>query len=101
MIKTSSALLLQLVQTSCHDVLLEGKAAEKRRLQERALKRQESMLSVSDSQKPEEPQEFLDEYGREAVRLYEKGLESATKAAGTIVLFLTSRLVSTSVQFHP
>ncbi|KAH8818805.1 sister chromatid cohesion C-terminus-domain-containing protein [Flagelloscypha sp. PMI_526] len=94
-IKTSSALLLQLIQTSCHDVLREGRLLEKRRMQDTALKRQESMMSLSGSDSlskaSSDQDDFLDEHDRESMRLYEKGLEGATKAARTIVLFLSSR----------
>ena len=56
-IRTVSALLLQLVQTSAHDVRIEAKKIEKTRQNKFALKRQESF---SESQQaPPEP--FLDE----------------------------------------
>jgi hypothetical protein len=45
-IRTVSALLLQLVQTSAHDVRVEAQKLTKLRHQHMALKRQESMVSV-------------------------------------------------------
>ncbi|KJA17973.1 hypothetical protein HYPSUDRAFT_205707 [Hypholoma sublateritium FD-334 SS-4] len=86
-IRTVSALLLQLVQTSAHDVRIEAKKIEKTRQNKFALKRQESF---SESQQaPPEP--FLDETDLEEIRLYGTGLESATKAAKSIIIFLTQR----------
>ncbi|KAK7469438.1 Sister chromatid cohesion protein 2 [Stygiomarasmius scandens] len=84
-IRTVSALLLQLVQTSAHDVRVSAKKIEKARQQKLALKRQESF---NDSQTSEP---FLDEHDKEEIQLYTTGLESATKAAHTIILFLTQR----------
>lgn len=61
-IRTVSALLLQLVQTSAHDVRLKARKIEKNRQNQLALKRQESF---SDSQQAsQEP--FLDENDHEA-----------------------------------
>lgn len=89
-IRTVSALLLQLVQTSAHDVRLGARAIEKKRQAKFALKRQESFSeSQGGSNQTEEP--FLDEIDHEEIRLYLTGLESATKAAKTIILFLNSR----------
>ncbi|PPQ86325.1 hypothetical protein CVT25_005626 [Psilocybe cyanescens] len=86
-IRTVSALLLQLVQTSAHDVRLEAKRINKSRQNKFALRRQESF---SESQQaPPEP--FLDEIDQEELQLYGTGLESATKAAKTIIIFLTQR----------
>ncbi|KAH9175682.1 hypothetical protein EDB89DRAFT_2135583 [Lactarius sanguifluus] len=87
-IRTVSALLLQLVQTSAHGVRVEAKRLSKARQQALALRRQESMAEVP-SDKPADP--FLDEKDEEEIQLYMSGLESATKAAKTIVLFLTQR----------
>ncbi|KAF8889236.1 hypothetical protein CPB85DRAFT_1441418 [Mucidula mucida] len=86
-IRTVSALLLQLVQTSAHDVRISAKKIENDRLQKFALRRQESM---NESQViKSEP--FMDEHDSEEVSLYSSGLESATKAAKAIILFLTRR----------
>ncbi len=84
-IRTVSALLMQLVQTSAHDVRVEAKAIRKARDQAVALKRQESFNG--------EPQKesWLDEHDNEEIRLYASGLDSATKAAKTIIIFLTQR----------
>ncbi|KAF8158512.1 hypothetical protein B0H34DRAFT_797892 [Crassisporium funariophilum] len=86
-IRTVSALLMQLVQTSAHDVRLEAKRIEKIRQNKFALRRQESF--TESQQAPPEP--FLDETDQEEIRLYGSGLESATKAAKTIIMFLTQR----------
>ncbi|EGN98100.1 hypothetical protein SERLA73DRAFT_109431 [Serpula lacrymans var. lacrymans S7.3] len=83
-IKTVSALLLQLVQTSAHDIRIEASQIAKNRQRRFALRRQEN---INDRQA--EP--FLDELDLEEVRLYVGGLESASKAAKTIVIFLTQR----------
>ncbi|KAI1793228.1 hypothetical protein LXA43DRAFT_1124268 [Ganoderma leucocontextum] len=84
-IRTVSALLMQLVQTSGHDVRVEAKAIRKAREQTLTLRRQESV-----NEKPhKEP--WLDEHDREEIRLYASGLDSATKAAKTIIIFLTQR----------
>ncbi|KAI0366939.1 hypothetical protein BV20DRAFT_951369 [Pilatotrama ljubarskyi] len=81
-IRTVSALLMQLVQTSAHDVRVEAQAIRKAREQALALRRQESYQD-----KPKES--WLDEHDMEEIQLYASGLESATKAAKTIVIFLT------------
>jgi cohesin loading factor subunit SCC2 len=86
-IRTVSALLLQLVQTSAHDVRLEAKRIGKDRQRNFALRRQESM---TESQ-PSPPTPFLDENDAEEIRMYAAGLDSATKAAKTIILFLNQR----------
>ncbi|KAI0265712.1 hypothetical protein BC834DRAFT_970070 [Gloeopeniophorella convolvens] len=83
-IRTVSALLLQLVQTSAHGVRVQSKRLAKARQQALALRRQESAADT-----PPEP--FLDEKDSEEIQLYMSGLEAATKAAKTIVLFLTQR----------
>ncbi|KAI0770449.1 hypothetical protein C8Q74DRAFT_1202231 [Fomes fomentarius] len=90
-IRTVSALLMQLVQTSAHDVRVEAKAIRKARDQAVALKRQESFNG--------EPQKesWLDEHDNEEIRLYASGLDSATKAAKTIIIFLTQRSGKTKV----
>ncbi|RDX49866.1 hypothetical protein OH76DRAFT_1556053 [Lentinus brumalis] len=84
-IRTVSALLMQLVQTSAHDVRVEAKTIRKARDQALALKRQESFTEKP----PKEP--LLDEHDQEEIRLYASGLDSATKAAKTIIIFLTQR----------
>lgn len=83
-IRTVSALLLQLVQTSAHDVRVEARKLGKARQQALALRRQESI-----NEKLEEP--LLNDTDNEEIRVYMSGLESATKVAKTIVLFLTQR----------
>ncbi|KAJ3559315.1 hypothetical protein NM688_g422 [Phlebia brevispora] len=99
-IRTVSALLLQLVQTSAHDVRVEARAIRKARQHALALHQQGNTNDSS-----EEP--FLDERDMEVgsaaqlrvnahrcfqeLRLYTTGLESATKAAKTIIGFLTQR----------
>ncbi|EMD39745.1 hypothetical protein CERSUDRAFT_150412 [Gelatoporia subvermispora B] len=82
-IRTVSALLLQLVQTSAHDVRIEAKILYKARQQLLAMRRQDS------TDPRNEP--FLDEKDMEEIRLYMSGLDSATKAAKTIIIFLTQR----------
>jgi cohesin loading factor subunit SCC2 len=86
-IRTPSALLLQLVQTSAHDVRVNARRLEKERMNRLALKRQESLTDLKEQS--EEP--FLDDLDLEEIRLYGSGLESAVKAANTIVMFLNSR----------
>ncbi|KAG6919647.1 hypothetical protein DXG01_003511 [Tephrocybe rancida] len=88
-IRTVSALLLQLVQTSAHDVRIEAKRIDKSRQNRFALKRQESLTESQMNLLPPEP--FLDDNDLEEIRLYGSGLDSATKAAKTIILFLTQR----------
>ncbi|KAG7088631.1 hypothetical protein E1B28_012603 [Marasmius oreades] len=83
-IRTVSALLLQLVQTSTHDVRIQAKKIAKAREQTFALKTQTSF-----TENKEEP--FLDEHDHDEIRLYNSGLDSAIKAAKTIILFLTQR----------
>ena len=83
-IRTVSSLLIQRVQTSSHYVRWEAKAILKSRDQALALRRQESF-----NEKPKEP--LLDEHDQEEIRLYASGLDSATKAAKTIIIFLTQR----------
>jgi cohesin loading factor subunit SCC2 len=100
-----SALLLQLVQTSAHDVRIQAKKIEQARKNNIALKRQESFNESQGQQTQPEP--FLDDtdrdvrsspsldsacsYKSQELRLYGTALESATKAAKTIILFLTQR----------
>lgn len=79
---------MQLVQTSGHDVRVEAKDIRKAREQALALRRQESVNEKS------QKGPWLDENDREEIRLYASGLDSATKAAKTIIIFLTQRCVS-------
>ncbi|KAG8691558.1 Sister chromatid cohesion protein 2 [Ceratobasidium sp. 423] len=79
-----SALLFQLVQTSAHDVRIHAqKLARKRR---EAIADSKTTSLVEGGKAP-----LLDEHDREEIHLYLNGLESATKTAKTIVLFLTQR----------
>ena len=104
-IRTVSALLLQLVQTSAHGVRVQAKRLAKARQQALAMRRQESMVETPSEKSPDP---FLNEKDIEVqsikisicamydsvlqeIQLYMSGLESATKAAKTIVLFLTQR----------
>ncbi|KIJ14913.1 hypothetical protein PAXINDRAFT_163151 [Paxillus involutus ATCC 200175] len=82
-IRTVSALLLQLVQTSARDVRVAARKIAKAR-QNRALRRQDSTLEKAKDI-------VFDEQDAEEIQLYLSGLESATSAAKTIVLFLTQR----------
>ncbi|KAF5337499.1 hypothetical protein D9758_013605 [Tetrapyrgos nigripes] len=91
-IRTVSALLLQLVQTSAHDVRVSAKSIERARQQKLAMRRQESFTETQQA-----PEPFLDEHDKEEIRLYGTGLDSATKAAQTIILFLTQRSGKTKV----
>ncbi|KAJ7246366.1 hypothetical protein C8J57DRAFT_1675032 [Mycena rebaudengoi] len=88
-IRTVSALLLQLVQTSAHDVRISAQKIAKERQNKFALRRQES-ISESQSQ-GQFAEAFLDEQDTEEIRLYKTGLDSATKAAKKIIIFLTQR----------
>jgi cohesin loading factor subunit SCC2 len=63
-IRTVSALLLQLVQTSAHDVRIEAKKINKVRQNTFALKRQES-FSEREGQQPPPPEPFLDDTDQE------------------------------------
>ncbi|CAE6459153.1 unnamed protein product [Rhizoctonia solani] len=79
-----SALLFQLVQTSAHDVRIHAqKLARKRR---EAIADSKATSFAEGGKTP-----LLDEHDREEIHLYLNGLESATKTAKTIVLFLTQR----------
>ncbi|KAF8585724.1 ARM repeat-containing protein [Ramaria rubella] len=82
-IHTVSALLLQLVQTSAHDVRMKAKRL--------AINRQQSFVMRHDSQADGTAEPFLTERDHEEIQLYAAGLDSASKAAKTIVLFLTQR----------
>ncbi|KAJ7164731.1 hypothetical protein C8R43DRAFT_1061973 [Mycena crocata] len=86
-IRTVSALLLQLVQTSSHDVRITARSIAKERQNKIALRRQESLTESQGTL----TEVFLDEQDAAEIRLYKSGLESATKAAKKIVIFLTQR----------
>ncbi|KAF7297577.1 Sister chromatid cohesion protein [Mycena kentingensis (nom. inval.)] len=88
-IRTVSALLLQLVQTSAHSVRLDAGVIAKARQQKIALRRNESMTESQSQVVKQEP--FLDEQDSEEIRLYKTGLDAATKAAKKIIMFLTQR----------
>jgi len=62
-IRTVSALLLQLVQTSAHDVRIEARKIEQLRRNKLALKRQESFNDSQSQQAQNDP--FLDETDQE------------------------------------
>jgi cohesin loading factor subunit SCC2 len=103
-----SVLLLQLVQTSAHDVRLKARKIEKNRMNQLALKRQES-FSESQQQQQQQQDPFLDENdhevrshsslfkqicscsSRQEIVLYKGGLDAAMQAARTIISFLTKR----------
>lgn len=87
--RTVSALLLQLVQTSAHDVRLAARKIERARQAKFASRRQESIMM--ETQVNIGSQEFLDEEDRAAIKLHNSALSSPHKAASTIVHFLTSR----------
>ncbi|KAG1749340.1 hypothetical protein EDB19DRAFT_1682083 [Suillus lakei] len=84
-IRTVSALLFQLVQTSAHDVRVAARKIAKRRQSRQTLRRQDSVAN----EKSTEP--LLDELDAEEIQLYITGLESAMNAAKTIVVYLTQR----------
>ncbi|KAG1898204.1 uncharacterized protein F5891DRAFT_490571 [Suillus fuscotomentosus] len=84
-IRTVSALLFQLVQTSAHDVRVAARKIAKRRQSRQALRRQDSVTN----EKSAEP--LMDELDAEEIQLYITGLESAMNAAKTIVVYLTQR----------
>ncbi|KAJ7644375.1 hypothetical protein FB45DRAFT_897682 [Roridomyces roridus] len=88
-IRTVSALLLQLVQTSAHDVRITAQTIAKDRQNKIALRRQESFVDSQSQNQAEE--ELLDDQDLAEIRLYKNGLDSATKAAKKIVIFLTQR----------
>ena len=65
-IRTVSALLLQLVQTSSHDVCVEARRIEKARQHAVALRRQESFSeSQSQGRRVQSEEGFLDEHDQE------------------------------------
>ncbi|KAF8133417.1 hypothetical protein EV363DRAFT_1470656 [Boletus edulis] len=82
-IRTVSALLLQLVQTSARDVRIAARNISKTR-QNRALRNQDSTTEKAKDV-------VFDEQDVEEIQLYMSGLDSANNAAKTIVLFLTQR----------
>ncbi|THH23071.1 hypothetical protein EUX98_g8109 [Antrodiella citrinella] len=83
-IRTVSALLLQLVQTSARDVRLDVQSLHKSRQHADTLRAKEGYGDVMEGT-------FLEESDMAEIRLYTTGLESATKAAKTIIIFLTQR----------
>ncbi|KXN83113.1 Protein rad9 [Leucoagaricus sp. SymC.cos] len=85
-IRIVSVLLLQLVQTSAHDVRIKARKIERSRQNQLALRRQESF---PESQQAQEA--FLDENDHEEIVLYKGGLDAAIQAAKTIISFLTKR----------
>ncbi|KZS93606.1 hypothetical protein SISNIDRAFT_485224 [Sistotremastrum niveocremeum HHB9708] len=82
-IHTVSALLLQLVQTSAHDVRVQ--------LQRLASEREQSFVlnHQPDSQEEQPPGPTERDY--QELQLYTTGLEPTTKAARTMITFLTKR----------
>ncbi|KAJ3753999.1 hypothetical protein EV360DRAFT_52476 [Lentinula raphanica] len=92
-IRTISALLLQLVQSSAHDIQLGARKLERERQAKTTLRRQESLLV--ESQQSQDPNavsgEFLDDEDRAAIKLHNNALSSPHKVASTIIQFLTSR----------
>jgi len=74
-IRTVSALLLQLVQTSAHDVRIQAKKIDKSRQNKFALRRQESF---SESQ-PTAPEPFLDEIDQEVCTELSKRIQDGLK----------------------
>ncbi|KAJ7211043.1 hypothetical protein B0H12DRAFT_389308 [Mycena haematopus] len=88
-IRTVSALLLQLVQTSAHDVRITAADIAKDRHNKALLRRQES-FSESQSQTLV-VEDFLDEQDKAEIQLYKSGLDSAKKAAKKIIIFLNQR----------
>ncbi|KAH7885125.1 sister chromatid cohesion C-terminus-domain-containing protein [Phlebopus sp. FC_14] len=82
-IRTVSALLLQLVQTSARDVCLAARRVEKAR--------QNNALGQQDSSQGKTKGTVFEELDAKEVQLYLSGLEPATNAAKTVVLFLTQR----------
>ncbi|KAF9068643.1 hypothetical protein BDP27DRAFT_1327053 [Rhodocollybia butyracea] len=91
--RTVSALLLQLVQTSAHDVRLEARKIDRARQAKVALRRQESIIVESQQSQTNigHNEKFLDEEDRATIRLHNSALASPLKAATFIVHFLTSR----------
>uniref|UniRef100_D8PZC4 Sister chromatid cohesion protein n=1 Tax=Schizophyllum commune (strain H4-8 / FGSC 9210) TaxID=578458 RepID=D8PZC4_SCHCM len=90
-IRTVSALLLQLIQTSSHDVAVKARNIEHRRKEMNALKRQES-ISESQMGLQGQPPPFLDEFDKEELQLYGNGLQSTYSATQTIIRFLIGRI---------
>ncbi|KAI0734724.1 hypothetical protein C8Q72DRAFT_321316 [Fomitopsis betulina] len=82
-IRTVSALLLQLIQTSAHDVRIDVQKMRKARAHAT------SQRGGTSNQK--QTNAFLTADETEELRSLVSGLDSATKAAKTIVLFLTQR----------
>ncbi|KAH8077046.1 hypothetical protein BXZ70DRAFT_709469 [Cristinia sonorae] len=84
-IRTVSALLLQLVQTSARDVRIDAQSLHKTRQHANTLRLKEGYGDDMEGS-------VLEESDMAEIRLYLSGMESATKAAKTIIVFLTQRL---------
>ncbi|KAJ3735912.1 protein rad9 [Lentinula guzmanii] len=91
--RTISALLLQLVQSSAHDIRLGAQKLDRERQAKIALRRQESIIVESQQSQDNNGDfvEFLDEDDRAAIKLHHSALASPHKAASTIIQFLTTR----------
>ncbi|KAJ3806212.1 hypothetical protein F5876DRAFT_80926 [Lentinula aff. lateritia] len=91
--RTISALLLQLVQSSAHDIRLGARKIDRERQAKFALRRQESIIMESQQSQMNNGNngEFLDEEDRALIKLHSAALASPHKAALTIIHFLTSR----------
>ncbi|KAL1743690.1 sister chromatid cohesion C-terminus-domain-containing protein [Schizophyllum fasciatum] len=90
-IQTVSALLLQLIQTSSHDVAVQARKIEGRRREANALKRQES-LSESQAGLKAPAASFIDEYDEEELQLYANSLSGTYAAAQTVIRFFIGRI---------
>ncbi|KAG9017932.1 Sister chromatid cohesion protein 2 [Tulasnella sp. 427] len=82
-IHTISALLLQLVQTSAHDVRVKGRGFAKARLQQ--------MSQFGQANGTDSGEALLSEKDREEIAMYSTALDSPNVAARSIVVFLTTR----------
>ena len=100
-IRTVSALLLQLVQTSAHDVRIEAQNLRISR-QQLAVRTNHNDY-CADTPLDDNDSEVYVTFVRNSccikqesqeMRLYINGLDSATKAAKTVVIFLTQRYVN-------
>ncbi|KAJ4497024.1 hypothetical protein C8R41DRAFT_824439 [Lentinula lateritia] len=91
--RTISALLLQLVQSSAHDIRLGARKIDRERQAKIALRRQESIVMESQQSQMNNGNNegFLDEEDRAVIKLHSAALASPHKAASTIIHFLTSR----------
>ncbi|KAJ4482460.1 hypothetical protein J3R30DRAFT_3699992 [Lentinula aciculospora] len=91
--RTISALLLQLIQSSAHDIRLGARKLDRGRQAKIALRRQESLIIESQQSQTNNGifEEFLDEEDRAVIQLHNSALSSPHKAASTIIHFLTSK----------